>query len=299
MTPSDTPHPPVPDRDDEDEVDPTGIRDLLRALPDPGPMPEELVRRIETRLAVELAHRAPSHPFTETPVAAHGSLVDLDRERLRRRPRRTVVLLGTAAAGLLVATVTVGNLLGSGVVGGADTAAYAPASEAAGRDDAAGGAADEQTQGDGGGMAAPQEDAAQEDAGQEDAGGDTAADEADGAGGGAPAGGQGILPVRVLADLGDVDDAQLAAVLEEAVRAAEDTEQAPTLSAAQANSCWRTVRADDGWQDRHAAAATMDDDPVVVLWATDGAGREHAWLMPGECVVNPDVTALADLALTP
>jgi hypothetical protein len=35
----------------DDEPDPTGMRELLRALPGPGPMPDDLVARIQTSLA--------------------------------------------------------------------------------------------------------------------------------------------------------------------------------------------------------------------------------------------------------
>lgn len=35
----------------DDEVDPTGMRELLRSLPDPGPMPDDLVARIRSALA--------------------------------------------------------------------------------------------------------------------------------------------------------------------------------------------------------------------------------------------------------
>src|SRR5689334_13821532 len=55
--------PPVPPRrEDRDrgadvEPDPTGIRALLGALPDPGPMPEDLVARIQASIAAEQAAR--------------------------------------------------------------------------------------------------------------------------------------------------------------------------------------------------------------------------------------------------
>lgn len=46
--------PPVPPADKGDpEHDPTGIRDLLSALPDPGPMPADLVARINASIAAE------------------------------------------------------------------------------------------------------------------------------------------------------------------------------------------------------------------------------------------------------
>lgn len=39
----------------DDDLDPTGMRALLRSLPDPGPMPDDLVARIQSSLA-ELSH---------------------------------------------------------------------------------------------------------------------------------------------------------------------------------------------------------------------------------------------------
>jgi hypothetical protein len=284
VTPSDIPHQPAPGRDDGDEVDPTGIRNLLRSLPDPGPMPEDLVRRIETRLAVELAHRAPSHPFTDEPVEAGGGrVVDLGSERARRRPGRTVLLLGVAAGGLLLTTVVVNDLFGSGMVGGADTAAYAPPSEDAARDDAAGGAADEQAEADagqaaGGGSAA-----------EDSAGGDEAAGE--GATGGAE--------VVVLEDLGEVDETGFGDRVRLLGEADLDGSAPSTLSAAQAKSCWAIVADADDWTSRYAAPARLDDDAVVMLWGHQRDGDGHAWLMPDECMVNPATPPLADAPLSP
>ena len=62
------------------EDDPTGIRDLLSALPDPGPMPQDLVERIEARLAVEQVSRQQA---TVPPGLASRSdaVVDLAAER--------------------------------------------------------------------------------------------------------------------------------------------------------------------------------------------------------------------------
>jgi hypothetical protein len=54
-----TPQPPREgaDRHDEAEHDPTGIRALLSALPDPGPMPVDLVARISASIAQEQSAR--------------------------------------------------------------------------------------------------------------------------------------------------------------------------------------------------------------------------------------------------
>ncbi len=80
---------------DSVEDDPTGMRDLLSSLPDPGPMPEDLVARITASLASEQARPA------------------LDELARRRRPHRILV----AAAAAAVVVVGGGLLLRSGVPG--------------------------------------------------------------------------------------------------------------------------------------------------------------------------------------
>ncbi len=59
--------------DPESEDDPTGIRALLAALPDPGPMPASLVDRISASLAAEQRTRSSADP---TRPAARQSLLD-------------------------------------------------------------------------------------------------------------------------------------------------------------------------------------------------------------------------------
>lgn len=289
MTPSDDRHRSAPSPG-TDDVDPTGIRDLLRSLPEPGPMPEDLVRRIETRLAVELAHRRPEVPFGDERGIPHGGrVVDLGAERARRRPGRTVIILGAAAAGLLVTAVTVSDLLGSGVVGGADTAAFAPASGSAdeGGSDAGGGAADEE-------QADAQEERAE--AAVDDSSGD-AGGAADEGGAGVAADGAAPADPLILPSLGPLDADQLAQRVDDAMTAPASPAESSGLTAAQAKSCWSAVADQDGWEEWYAAPATLGEQPAVVLWARQGDGDGHAWLMPGECAVNPSVQPLADAVL--
>jgi len=52
-----SPPPVPPGRPDPDDPDPTGIRALLGSLPDPGPMPADLVDRIHASIAAEQAAR--------------------------------------------------------------------------------------------------------------------------------------------------------------------------------------------------------------------------------------------------
>ncbi|MGL5930754.1 MAG: hypothetical protein ACRCY8_17630 [Dermatophilaceae bacterium] len=114
--------------DDPVEHDPTGIRDILSRLPEPGPMPHDLVARISAALADEadgrgdllqggvgsssdlgpIAHRSTTRSNLGGPDDAAGVLV------LPRRPRWPV--LGAAAA--VVAVVGLGGLAVSTMRGG-------------------------------------------------------------------------------------------------------------------------------------------------------------------------------------
>jgi len=82
-----------PSRDD----DLTGVRALLSSLPEPDPMPEHLVQRINASLAAEQAQRTAS--MSESPVTA---LLPTPR---RRRPRLLFVAAGAAAAVALISVV--------------------------------------------------------------------------------------------------------------------------------------------------------------------------------------------------
>lgn len=129
-----TPDPRTPD----DDLDPTGVRALLANLPDPGPMPDELMARISQSLELEQRRRA-AHAATaasteaSTPAepadGAGGSVVSLDTERARRRPGRTILWLGGAAAVAMVATLSVNQLV-DGDSADSGVAANVPASSA-------------------------------------------------------------------------------------------------------------------------------------------------------------------------
>jgi len=82
-----------PSRDD----DPTGVRALLSSLPEPDPMPEHLVKRINASLAAEQAQRA-----TRMSTAAVTALPAGGR---RRSWRLVFAIAGAAAALTLVALV--------------------------------------------------------------------------------------------------------------------------------------------------------------------------------------------------
>lgn len=113
-------HEPTPS---DDELDPTGVRELLANLPDPGPMPDDLFARISESLQIEQQRRAgdqASGAGTDgvgagagsTGSAGGGSVVSLASERARRRPGRGVLWLGGVAAVAMVATLSVSQLVG-------------------------------------------------------------------------------------------------------------------------------------------------------------------------------------------
>lgn len=133
------------------EQDPTGIRDLLASLPDPGPMPDLLSRRIADSLSREAAQRggsatpghrtdqAPPPPRASTPVTHQGSVVPFARPDRGdaapgRRRRPVLPWLATAAA---VASVGAATGLGAYVLSEDDGAPMAIQPGGTEREDAA------------------------------------------------------------------------------------------------------------------------------------------------------------------
>lgn len=175
-----------PDPTPDDDLDPTGVRALLANLPDPGPMPEELVARISHSLELEQRRRtaaaagAAETAEAEAAAAAEqpgGPVVSLTAERARRRPGRTVLWLGGAAAVAMVATVSVNQLVGDGDTNAGVSAQYPGASDSGdsggAADDASDGGAELDTPGDVAAEAPPvtADESAEE--GTEDAAGDS------------------------------------------------------------------------------------------------------------------------------
>lgn len=128
----------------DDELDPTGVRALLANLPDPGPMPEEVVARISQSLQLEQQRRsgggARSYPLetsrdgsphdrAETDSDRH--VISLSSERQRRRPGRAILWLGGAAAVALVGTVSVSQFFGESSMDTGVSAQYPAASDSA------------------------------------------------------------------------------------------------------------------------------------------------------------------------
>lgn len=290
-----------------DDVDPTGVRDLLAALPDPGPMPEGLVRRIESRLEAERAHLAnassTSSPRASVTQADH--VVDLGAERGRRRPARAVALLGAAAAGLVVTTVAVTQLMGDGG-GAADTAAVYPSpahtqsqDESAGRAELA--ERDMAADDDAAATAAP--DAAVGPMRQNESA--AAADTEDAAGGGLAADGPLSTRVTVLPALPPVSEDDVAQTLRTALD--DDVRSSGRdgvgssrgdLSVAEAESCWQVIAGQRPFA-TYVAARTQflpapgQERPAVALLGHDPDGSGAAWIMPETCATDPQVAPLS------
>lgn len=99
--------------DEPIEDDPTGMRALLSALPDPGPMPEDLVARITAALRQEQATRSADdvHVPLAGPDAAGAGIVPTLAGHRRRHGR--LQWLGAAAAVIAVGGVGGGAVLHS------------------------------------------------------------------------------------------------------------------------------------------------------------------------------------------
>lgn len=286
MTPTDAPTPrPSDGSGSGSEADPTGMRALLSSLPDPGPMPEDLVRRIEARLAVE-AHAAAGSTCRERSA---DRLVDLAAERSSRRPVRTVALLGVAAAGLLATTLGLGQVVDGGILGSrsaTDSAAQYPTASTMARDDQAG--ADAADAGSAAGSDLEIDESGPGGTGDDGAGAADAATEEEAAAlADSPAADTDLdlttLPEElvVLAALGPVTtDDYRDRLDEQAGRAA--AAPAADLTREEVVACWSATGSPHPWDSVHAAPADLAGVPVVVLVGRSG-DRGEAFLMPWTC----------------
>lgn len=304
MRPTDASHPGSPEPGPE--ADPTGMRALLSSLPDPGPMPEDLVRRIEARLAVE-AHAA-ARPSSRPRPADH--LVDLAAERSHRRPGRTVAILGVAAAGLLATTVGLGQAIDGGIFGSRtamDTAAsYPSGADAAGADgqaDAGAGQDDAGSDGSGADEAAVTDQRSGDPVTEMDEGaaaGDSAEGGAEEAAGSMMAADVPSLPedVQVLGSLGIVTREDYLGRVQQVADGSTSQAEGGRLTWSQIAGCWSATGSPHRWDTVHAAEAELSEDPVLVLLGTSG-DRGEAFLMPWSCttVADPGGAAAAPVPL--
>lgn len=105
------PDDPGNDLENDFENDPTGMRDLLRSLPEPGPMPQNVTDRITAALAAEHAGRADDDHSNVTPLSRTGrSGGTAGRKPGSRRMMQAVGGLVAAAAVAAVAVVGVNAL---------------------------------------------------------------------------------------------------------------------------------------------------------------------------------------------
>lgn len=291
---------PGPAEREPDDADPTGIRELLAGLPDPGPMPDDLVRRIEARLEVEQTAREQE---SSRPLGRHADRVlDLATERGSRRPVRTVAWLGVAAAGLVATAAVVPQLVdGLGGTGSGDTAAYYPsaredAADDAGVDSDMAGGAEEEIPDEPGTLSAPDEDGTDRESA------------ADGDAGASPE--LRLVPLDgelvLLADLGRVEAQTLTQTLLLAVEEHDTSGTQPprlsgVLTEGEATSCWRGL-ADARSFDRYVAAPAhalrpdgqRQGEAVVALLGLDEDGSARSWVMPESCTDQPDTVPVAE-----
>lgn len=113
--------------DPAEEPDPTGVRAILAALPDPGPMPLDLVQRITASLAVERARCEVMARTDGSPSDGNATVRSLSTARERRPWGARLPLIAAAASIVVLAGAVVMGLfvMGSGLSVGAsyDTAA--------------------------------------------------------------------------------------------------------------------------------------------------------------------------------
>lgn len=108
-------------RPSEDEHDPTGMRELLASLPDPGPMPDDVMQNIQSALAEEQQQRSGDHANV-SPLLNRTSESGESRPRERSgaaRWLRPLAAVGAAAA------VGIGALAGYQSLSGSDAAPVA------------------------------------------------------------------------------------------------------------------------------------------------------------------------------
>ena len=125
MTDPTDPHVPMASASSPDD-DPTGVHALLSGLPEPDPMPDHLVERINASLAAAQAQRAAS--------TSGASVTPLVRST-RRRPGRVLFVVAGAAAAVALVAVLGGNLfrtLAPAGSGSSDAAAIASSSREGG-----------------------------------------------------------------------------------------------------------------------------------------------------------------------
>ncbi len=100
---------------DDSGPDPTGMREVLAALPDPGPMPDHVVVRIQHSMARERAHA--SRESWAGNYDTEPAAVDLLAERQRRRSAQWLLAAAAVVAVGLMGIVIFDQVLAPGSAG--------------------------------------------------------------------------------------------------------------------------------------------------------------------------------------
>lgn len=107
-------------RSSEHEHDPTGMRDLLASLPDPGPMPDHVMRDIQSALAKEQQQRSGEHDNVSPMIGRSSSAGDE-----QQRPSRVARFMRPLAAVGAAAAIGIGALAGYQALSSNDSAPVA------------------------------------------------------------------------------------------------------------------------------------------------------------------------------
>ncbi|MGB3827708.1 MAG: hypothetical protein WA962_02945 [Ornithinimicrobium sp.] len=280
-----------------DDADPTGMREVLSALPDPGPMPPDLTDRICASLEREQGLHGQDRPWPAVAaVPEHGS------ERTHRRPQQWILAAAAVLAVGVIGTVVFDQVLNS--QSSADQAAAELPSPPGEESNAASTIEDNESQ------APIQDDAAAAEAGSAADEGQSAADEADGVPkpqleADPPPAGDAAL-TRAALDAVD-DDAFAAAAasllgIASGEAPAERATRAPALSLdlsdvqpladQELKNCVGATGqplAQGSWV---AAPTAINGADIVIVGSTDSGEPSQAWAVGQDCPQNPTAAVL-------
>ncbi len=264
---------PYPGEDPRPEVeaDPTGVRALLSALPDPGPMPDHVMARISRSLEAEQQRRAFQGSASGS---SNGDLIDLVEQRHARRPARTLAWVGTAAAAAVAVTVASAQLFGGG--GSPDTAASYPAAERGAQDGASAGQEEDQEGSGAGAPAAP-----------------TTVDSA--------ATSEDSAPAYSQRGIADLSQSQLSASFGTWLSAPTTSASGEAeMSAAEVDRCLALIEQPTGSAVGEGtyliAAGSLDGEPIVAVARTEPAPA-LGWVLSADCASGQGQVLESDVPL--
>lgn len=246
-----------------EEHDPTGVRALLSSLPDPGPMPEHLVLRIQQSLEREQEHRQRG----EDPAAAAAATEFLARREQREQARRGVPRwapwAGAAAAVAAGAMVVSAQFLGGAPMADITASVGGTAQREAEEDEADAGAAIEEEGEELAPMAEEGQDDSAEAGGDEDLAGSAADDSA-------------------VIQLGDRTADDVEQLLREWYAATPGPSPWGGEAAAMCAAAGRVTEQEG--IDPSAYPARWQDEEAVVLLLPSAREAEEAWVVEAGCL---------------